>query len=187
MTLSNSSFPSKSTGHGNPNTKDLLVCPPFPNVAFEILCNALPSFVNAALNVPLAVATTFANLVVLLAMRRVTSIRLPSKLLLCSLVLTDLGAGSVVASQHAAFLFHEAIHPNIVLCSLYKEFAVTSSLFGCASLWTLAAISLDRYAALFFYLKYQQIVTTRRVCAVLTFIWVLAMLLHPSQALNCGM
>ena len=174
----NSSFPSKSTGHGNPtaNTKDLLVCPPSPNIVFEILCNALPSFVNAALNVPLAVATTFANLVVLLAMRRVTSIRLPSKLLLCSLVLTDLAAGSVVAPQHAAFLFHETIYPDIVLCPLYKELSVTSSLLGFASIWTLAAISLDRYAALFFYFKYQQIVTTTRVGAVLAFIWALAIL-----------
>ena len=179
MTLSNSSFPpNQSTGHGNPtaNTKDLLVCPPFPNIAFERLCLALPCFVNAALNVPLVVATTFANFVVLLAMRRVTSIRLPSKLLLCSLVLTDLGAGSVVAPLNAAWLFHQGINADNILCSLGKTLAVTSSLFGWASLWTLAAISLDRYAALFFYLKYQQIVTTRRVCAVLAFIWVLAML-----------
>ena len=93
-------------------------------------------FFNAALNVPLAVATTFANLVVLLAMRRVTSIRLPSKLLLCSLVLTDLAAGSVVATLHAAYVFHEVIHPNIVACSLFKAFAVTSSLFGWACFFT---------------------------------------------------
>ena len=179
MTLSNSSSPpNQSTGYGSPtaNTKDLLVCPPFPNISFEILCNALPSFVFAALNVPLAIATTFANLVVLLAMRRVTSIRLPSKLLLCSLVLTDLGAGSVVAPLNAAWLFHQTINPDNILCSLGKALAVTSSLFGWASLWTLAAISLDRYAALFFYLKYQQIVTIRRVGAVLAFIWALGIL-----------
>ena len=176
MTLSNCSFPSKSTSHGNQRTTDLMVCPPFPNIALEMVCKALPSLVNAALNVPLAVATTFANLVLLLAMRRVTSIRPPSKLLLCSLVMTDLGAGSVVAPQHAAWLFHQAINPDIILCSLWKAFAITSSLFGWASLWTLAAISLDRYAALFFYLKYQQIVTTRRICAVLAFIWALAIL-----------
>ena len=85
--------------------EDLLVCLPFQNVRFESLDNSLPYFFNAALNVPLALATTFANLVVLLAMRRVTSIRLTSKLLLCSLVMTDLGAGSVVQPQFAAFLF----------------------------------------------------------------------------------
>ena len=188
MTLSNCSFPpNQSTGHSNPtaNTKDLLVCPPFRDARFEMLCSALPCFVNAALNVPLAVATTFANLVVLLAMRRVTSIRLPSKLLFCSLLLTDLGAGSVVVPQHAAWLFHEAINPDIVvLCPLYQAFAVTSSLFCGASLITLAAISLDRYAALFFYLKYQQIVTTRRVCALLAFIWALAIFFALTSVTN---
>ena len=180
MTLSNSSFPSnQTTGHGNMTTKthdDLLFCPPFPSVRFESMDSPLPYFVNAALNVPLTIATIVANLVVLLAMRRVTSIRLPSKLLLCSLVLTDLGSGSVVQSPFTAFLFLRSIYPDLVPCSLYLSSAVTDCLFASASLLTLAAISLDRYAALFFYLKYQQIVTTRRVCAVLAFVWALAAL-----------
>ena len=144
---------------------------------FDSLDTSLPYFLNAALNVPLAVATTVANLVVLLAMRHVTSIRLPSKLLLCSLVLTDLGAGSVVAPQWATFLSLRGTYPDLVQCPLYKSVAVTGSAFSTASLLTLAAISLDRYAALFFHLKYQQIVTTRRVCAVLAFVWNLALLL----------
>ena len=180
MTLSNSSFPSnQTTGHGNTTAKthgDLLLCPPFPNVYFESLDSSLPYFVNAALNVPLAIATTFANLVVLLAMRHVTSIRLPSKLLLCSLVLTDLGAGSFVQPQFATRLFLRAIYPDLVPCSLFKSCTATAPLLAYASLLTLAAISLDRYAALFFHLKYHQIVTTRRVCAVLAFIWAFAAL-----------
>ena len=114
MTLNNSSFPSnQTTGHGDTTTKthgDLLLCPPVPNVRFETLDSSLSCFLNAALNVPLAIATTVANLVVLLAMRRVTSIRLPSKLLLCSLVLTDLGAGSVAQPQFAAILLLRAIY-----------------------------------------------------------------------------
>ena len=182
MAPNNSSFPfNQPTGQGNPTATThedlLLVCAPFPNVTFDSLDTSIPYFLNAALNVPLAVATTFANLVVLLAMRRVTSIRLPSKLLLCSLVLTDLGAGSVVQPQWAALLALRGTYPDLVQCPLYKSFAVTTSTLGTASILTLAAISLDRYAALFFHLKYQQIVTTRRVCAVLAFIWTLALLL----------
>ena len=180
MTLNNFSFPSnQTTGHGNTTAKthgDLLLCPPFPNVHYESLDSSLPYFVNAALNVPLAIATTFANLVVLLAMRQVTSIRLPSKLLLCSLVLTDLGVGSVVQPQFATRLFLRAIYPDLVPCSLYRSYAATAPLFAYASLLSLTAISLDRYAALFFHLKYKQIVTTRRVCAVLAFIWAFAAL-----------
>ena len=181
MAPNDSSFPfNQPTVQGNPTAimhEDLLVCAPFPNEIFDSLDTSLPYFFNAALNVPLAVATTVANLVVLLAMRHVTSIRLPSKLLLCSLVLTDLGAGSVVAPQWAAFLSLRGTFPDIVQCSLYKSVASTGAAFSAASLLNLAAISLDRYVALFFHLKYQQIVTTRRVCAVLAFIWTLALLL----------
>ena len=174
MSPYNSSFPSnQSTGHGNTTAEthgDLLLCPPFSNVRFESLDSSLPSFVNAALNVPLAVVTTVTNLVVLLVIRRVTSIRLPSKLLLCSLVITDLGAGSVVAPQFAAFLFLRAIYLDIVQCPLYRSYIFTGSAFSTASLLSLTAISQDRYAALSIHIKYKQIVTTRRVCAVLAFI-----------------
>ena len=177
----NSSFPSNQpTGQGNMTVKtypDLLLCPPFPNVRFESLNSSLPYFVNAVLNVPLAIATTVANLVVLLAMRRVTSIRLSSKLLLCSLVITDLGAGSIVAPQFAAFLFLQEFYPDTIRCPLYRSLVFTASAFNTASLLGLAAISLDRYSALFFHIKYKQIVTTRRVCAVLALIWTLGLLL----------
>ena len=145
MAPNNSSFPfSRPTGHDNttPRTQDWQHCPPFANEFFPPLENTLPSFLSAALNVPLGVATTFANLVVLLAMRRVTSIRLPSKLLLCSLVLTDLGVGSVVQPQFAAFLFHRAIYPDLVPCPLYRSLIFAEFVFSIASLWTLAAISL---------------------------------------------
>ena len=181
MAPSSSTFRfNQPNGQGNLTAmthEDLLVCPPVPNVVFERLDTPLPYSFNAALNVPLAVATTFANLVVLLAMRRVTSIRLPSKLLLCSLVMTDLGAGSVVQPQWAAFLLSLGTYPDLVKCPLYKTAVFTGSAFSSASLLTLAAISLDRYAALFFHLKYQQIVTTRRVCTVLAFIWNIALLI----------
>ena len=180
MTPNNSSFSfNNSTGYANTTSKtheNLQLCHPIPNFRFESVNSSFPYFLNAALNVPLAIGTTFANLVVLLAMRHVTSIRLPSKLLLCSLVMTDLGAGSVAQPQFAAFLFLQAVHPNLVPCSLFKSYSVTASIFASTSLLTLAAISLDRYAALFFYLKYQQIVTARRVCAVLAVIWTFAIL-----------
>ena len=131
----------------------------------------MPYYVNAFLNATLAVPTTFGNFVVLLAMRRVTSIRLPSKLLLCSLVLTDIGAGLLVESQFALFLVMKGVNRNGATCPVYFSFYFHATLFGLASLLTLTAISLDRYAALFGHLNYQQTVTTRRVCAVLGILW----------------
>ena len=160
--------------HDREDARRFAALPSFSECPLWKIGQLLPYFANAALNVPLAVATTVTNLVVLFTIRHVTSIRLPSKLLLCSLVITDLGAGSVVTPQCAAFLFLRAIYPDMVQCSLQRSITVAGSAFTIASLSTLAAISLDRYAALFYHLKYQQIVTTRRVCAVLAFVWSLS-------------
>ena len=136
---------------------------------------------------PLAIATTFANLVVLLAMRRVTSIRLPPKLLLCSLVLTDLGAGSIVQPQLAAFLFLRAIYPDFVPCSLVRSYAVTGPLFTKASLSTVAAISLDRYAALFSSINRLLRPGEFVQCSPSYGLLSCSLSLHPSFALHCGM
>ena len=135
------------------------------------LDTSTPYFLNAGLNSLLALVTTFANLVVLLAIRHVTSIRLPSKLLLCSLVLTDLGTGVVVQPQFVLFLFVRGTRPNPALCPLYFSWSFSGSVFTCASFWALMVISLDRYAALFFHHRYRHLVTTRRVCAVLAIVW----------------
>ena len=168
-----------NTGHSNSTTnpQEATFCPPFPNAYFETLDSSVPYFVGAVLNGALAMAATFANLVVLLAMRRVTSIRLPSKLLLCSLVLTDLGAGLVAQPLFAAFFFMKVLEPSSVQCSLRVGFNFTGSMFSGASFLTLTAISLDRYAALYFHLRYQHVVTTRRVLAGLSFIWSFSLLI----------
>ena len=149
---------------------------PLREIYIATFNTSVPYFVTASVNALMAVATTVANLVVLLAMRHVTSIRLPSKLLLCSLVLTDLCTGVVVQPQFVMFLFIRGTRPGPALCSLYFSWAFSGAVFTCASLLALTVIGLDRYAARFFHLKYHQIVTTRRVCAVLAFIWVLSFL-----------
>ena len=156
---------------GNTNSTETVFCPPFREIYVGALDTSIPYWVNGLLNAALAVSTTFANLLVLLAMRHVTSVRLPSKLLLCSLVLTDLGAGFVVQPLFAAFLFMKILGPSPVLCSLMLGLNFTTSVFSGASFFTLTAISLDRYAALFIHAKYHQVVTTRRVLTGLTFVW----------------
>ena len=153
------------------NSTEVVFCPAFRDIYVGTLDASVPYFVNAFFNAALAVPTTFGNLVVLLAMRHVSSIRLPSKLLLCSLVLTDLATGIFVQPQFALFLFMKGAHPDGTTCPVYFSFYFHASLFSWTSVLTLTVIGLDRYAALFRFLNYQQIVTTRRVCAVLGILW----------------
>ena len=53
-------------------------------------------------------------------------------------------------------------------------YLVLGTTLTCASLLTMAAISLDRYIALYFHLRYRDIVTTKRVFSVLVVIWLFA-------------
>ena len=126
---------------------------------------------NAALNVPLAILATFANSLVFAAIRQSTSIHLPSKLLLWSLVLTDIGVGLVVQPQYTTYLITKVKDSLSISCFCLKLFGFAGGMFTCVLLLTMAAISVDRYIALFFHLKYHEIVTTRRVCVILTITW----------------
>ena len=149
-------------------------CFHFPSVYFETGSSTAPYLVNASLNVLLALVTTVANILVLLAIRKNTSLHLPSKLLLGSLVLTDLGVGIVLQPSIVAFLVAKMKGSLRISCFTYASLGITASLLGCVSVMTMAAISLDRYIALYFYLRYRDIVTTKRVFSVLVIIWLFA-------------
>ena len=144
-------------------------CHPFNIFYFETVGSSAPYVVNAALNVPVAIVTTFANSLVFSAVRHSASIRLPSKLLLCSLVLTDLGVGLVAQPQLVMFLITKVKGSSGIGCVSLKLYTFASSVLTSASVLTV--ISLDRYIALFFHLKYHEIATTRRVCVVIPIIW----------------
>ena len=156
---------------GTTTKHNSVFCNPFASLYFETVGSTVPYTVNAALNVLLAIVASFANILAFSAVRHSTSIRLPSKLLLCSLVLTDLGVGLVVQPQFATFLITRMKESLGISCFFIKSNTVTGHTLACASLLTMTAISLDRYIALFFHLKYHEIVTTRRVCVVLAIIW----------------
>ena len=70
----------------------------------NICPSTAPFIVNAALNVALSIVTTIANILVFDAIRKSTSLHLPSKLLLCGLVLTDLAVGLIYEPLNTAFL-----------------------------------------------------------------------------------
>ena len=181
---SNSSFALPTQHASQESEQSSLVCPPFPNSYLQTLSTSVPYFSNAALNALLAIVTSFANLLVLLAMRRITSIRLPSKLLLCSLVLTDLGAGLVAQPLFASYLFIQGIDPLLVPCWLLEWIGLTSVLFFVVSLLTSAAISLDRYVALFHSLNYQRIVTSTRVSALILVTWSISVFFASTSMWN---
>ena len=142
-------------------------CYSLTSANFKTVSSTVPYAVNAALNDLLVIVGTFANILVFTAIRHSTSIRLPSKCLLCSLVLTDLGISLVAQPMFVTFLIAKVKESLGISCFCLMSYSISSSMFSSLSMLIMTAISLDRYIALFFHLKYKYIVTTRRVLVVL--------------------
>ncbi|XP_078345380.1 melanocyte-stimulating hormone receptor-like [Oculina patagonica] len=120
--------------------------------------------INCFLNAPLMLISIIGNTLVLAAMLRTPSLRSPSMILLCSLAVSDLLVGLVVQPLYIAkeltedlFLFRISYFMSFSSCGV--------------SLCTVAAISLDRFAALHYHMRYVTIVTTTRVVYTLVLIW----------------
>ena len=117
--------------------------------------------VNCALNAPLMLVSILGNTLVLAAIMRTPSIRSPSMIMLGSLATTDFLVGLIA---QPLFIADELIMENHVLNAL-------SSMIGFAlcgiSLATITAISIDRFIALQYHLRYATLVTNSRViCSI---------------------
>ena len=132
------------------------------------------TIVNAALNVVLSVVTTIANILVFPAIRKSTSLHLPSKLLLCGLVLTDLAVGLIYEPLNTAFLISKDPLWSDTQCILGISATLVGNSMSCASLLTMTVMSLDRYIAFHFHLRYKEIVTAKRVVVALVVVWLLS-------------
>lgn len=108
---------------------------------------------------------------------------LPSKLLLCTLVLTHLGIGLIVQPLYVALLIAKVKKFSGVLCFIKASCTIAGSVLISMSLMTMTAISLDRYIAYYSHLRYREIVTTKRVCVVLVY-WLFAGLVASAWLWN---
>ena len=62
-------------------------------------------------------------------------------------------------------------------CNTYEIFSIISILFVTASFLGVVAVSVDRFLAIHLHLRYQELVTHKRVVAVVIVIWVLSVFL----------
>ena len=159
-------------------------CPTAP--ALPPTNSFVPYIVNATVNLSMAVVTTLANLLVLVALRRVTSLRLPFKILLYSLVLTDLGSGLLAQPQIAAIAWLRWFSQADLSFRQQLELSIylTAALFSSASLFFMIGISTDRYTALYYHLRYRQLITSRRALAYVTLSSLIAVIFASSYVWN---
>lgn len=105
---------------------------------------------HAALNIFLSITASFGNILILIALRRVTSLYTPSKFLFRCLAVTDLCVGLISQPLHSTYLMSYIEEMNFNIIRFISEINSVLSVALCTlSLVTSTAISLDRLQALF--------------------------------------
>ena len=129
-----------------------------------------------ALNVILAITASVGNALILVALRKDSSLHPPSKLMFRCLTVTDLCVGLLSQPLYVIQLL-SIIHERVKLCyTMVSINEITISVFCGVSLFTLTAISVDRLVALRLGLRYTQVwqvITLRRTRGIVIVIWIL--------------
>jgi len=117
----------------------------------------------AALNIFLAITASLGNALILVALRKVTSLHPPTKLLFRCLASTDLFAGFISQPLFAfAIIARIERKANVNFQYLDEGFIVTGFILCGTSVLTSTAISVDRLLALLLRLRYRNVVTLKR-------------------------
>ena len=128
----------------------------------------------SVLNAFLSMTAFLGNALILVALRKDSSLHPPSKVLLSNLATTDFCVG-VISEPLYVTLLVTVLHEHWNICLYLMEIVfVTSTILCGASLFTLTAISVDRLLALLLGLKYRQVVTLKRTNVVVITCWVLS-------------
>ena len=124
-----------------------------------------------ALNIFLSITATLGNALILVALRKISFIYPPTKLLFWCLAVTDLCVGLLCQPLDVFFILADFRHINYIkdIPSVIHNFFV--DVFFAASALTSAAISVDRLLALLLGVRYRQVVTLCRVRVLLAWFW----------------
>ena len=137
------------------------------------------------LNVFLSVIATIGNLLILVALRKVTSINPPTKLLFRCLAATDLCVGLIEQPLFVAVMLRGFASPTASYYVVKVYVSLTYILCG-VSIMTAATISIDRLLALILGLSYKLTVTVKRVRKVVIIVWLGSFLVGFSHWIGLG-
>lgn len=124
-------------------------------------------------NILTCITAVCGNTFIIASIRRVSSLHLPSKVLLVCLALTDLCVGVITQPLYVAhILFPECHSIGLYLLIGYNT---TGFLFSGVSMLSITAISVDRLLAVTLGLRYRQVVTVWRTRTLLITFWTINM------------
>ena len=136
------------------------------------------------LNAYFSYSSTMLNIVAIYAIRKTSSLSKNLKTLLLSMAFSDLGVGLLAQPMYVAYIIdsqpisltlnNATNGTNNVIC-IALPFAV--NLFTFASLFGVTALCAERFLAIYLHLRYEELVTYKRVTAVVVSIWVISALI----------
>ena len=129
---------------------------------------------NAVINALSSPASVVLNIITVQALRKTPSIPKTLKTLLLSLAVSDLGVGLLVQPMYVARLVMEIKQhsDNIVYHGVDIALTVQANILSFASYIGIVALTVDRFLAIHLHLRYQELVTHKRVVAVVSSVWV---------------
>lgn len=134
--------------------------------------------ISIALNAFSSITACIGNVLILVALYKVTSISPPTKILFVSLAVTDLLTGLIL---QPLLVVHAIITSVIISTNLSYFSEQVNSVLGfiltTLSILTSTAISVDRLLGLVLGLVYRNVVTLRRVRVIVIYIWLLSCML----------
>ena len=126
---------------------------------------------NCVFNNFLTYLAVMLNIVTFYAIRKTQSLPKTTKTLLLSLVVSDVGVGLFVQPFYTSLLV-SWLQRNSPSCLTYRMFSNVGLFFSQASFAGVVAVSVDRFLAVNLHLRYKELVTHKRVLAVVISIWV---------------
>ena len=126
--------------------------------------------INSVLNALLIPICIAGNVLVLAAVWRNPSLRTPSIILLCSLAVSDLFVGFLALPVNIAVALTPLSRVSFDSLLSKARFFLIIQLCG-VSLETMTAISVDRYLALRYHMRYPSMMTSRRATCLAATFW----------------
>ena len=110
------------------------------------------------------------NIVTIYAIHKTSAMAKTLKTLLLSLAFSDLAVGLFSQPLYTFFLV-KCLQLDNLNCDTYQVLIISDYLFSTASFFGVVAVSVDRFLAVHLHLRYQELVTHRRVVVVVIGKW----------------
>ena len=118
------------------------------------------------------------NTVAILAMRRTLSLSKNFKILLLNLAVADAGFGLISQPLNLAILIADIENHNLKYRrEINKIYQSTSILLCVASFLGVTAVAADRFLAVYLHLRYEELVTNKRVASAVTAVWTVSVII----------